>query len=119
MTAYVKDSILQGPLTDINAGTTIVVSSNDAATVGAITSLGGGTYTSPGVVTDGSSGFKIAYPGDTFSGVGVAGTVAFVIIHDGADILFKVTATAGAAITLGADVTIGAFDIVMPVPTSA
>lgn len=84
-------------------------------------SCGNDTLVIAGVspITDGSGGMKLVVPQQVMTGAGVAGTAAYVVLHDGATVHFSVTATGGAAITAGADVTIDSFEIVNPQPTSA
>lgn len=84
---------------------------------------GGGTVTATGwAISDESTGRKLAVPQLDFSGAGISTTnaVGSVVLHNNTDeVVFAVTATGGAVITTGADITVLTYNIVNPQPTSA
>ena len=103
---------------------TVVDSSWDGS-FGDITNVtnGGGTVTGTAwVISDESTGRKLAVPELTFSGAGLSTGVAvgFVVLHNNSDeVVFSVAATGGSVVTAGADLTVATFNIVNPQPTSS
>lgn len=119
--AFANDLVLDLPLDYIaDNSTQIDVVSGDPAGVWAnISGMSLGTaainISAVDPVDDGT-GRKLVVPEQAMGNVGVAGTAANVVLHNGTNTIYYMTSTNAEAITLGAAVTVATFDISMPQP---